>query len=300
MVATLLATSLLVFGGLYLSPGGPLAYLTGGRTASPEQVAALVEQYGLDDPFLTRYAEFIGRLAHGDLGESVLFRAPVVEILPARLMITAQLVGMALLIILIVGLALGTAAALRGGRLDRLVMTVSSVGLATPVFVAAIVLVALLAVRFPVFPVFGAGSGFVDRIYHLILPAIALAIPGQALVARVTRAAVREEAGREHVEMARSRGLPGHTVIRRHILRNAMMPVTTVAGVTVAGLLASSVLVEQAFGLGGIGSLLVTSIQAKDYAVVQIIALLMVGTFVVVNTVIDLLYLVLDPRVRSR
>ena len=165
--------------------------------------------------------------------------------------------------------------------------------------VLSVVLIALFAVELGWFPVFGAGQGLADRLYHLVLPAIALALSGQALVARVTRAAVKEEAVREHVETARGRGLPDRVVLRRHVLRNALIPITTVGGVTVAALLTGSVIVEKAFGLGGLGSLLITSIQAKDYAVVQIIALVFVGTFVVVNTLIDLLYVAIDPRVRA-
>jgi peptide/nickel transport system permease protein len=298
LVGTLLVTSFVVFGGLYLSPGGPLNTLLGGRTASPEQVKAVTELYDLDQPFLERYASFLGDLVRGDLGTSLVFRQPVADLLAPRIGVTVVLIVFALVLVVLLGVALGLLGGLRGGRVDSAVVVLSSVGLATPAFVAAILLIALFAVQLGWFPVFGAGEGFFDRLWHLTLPAIAMAASGQALVARVTRASVREEARREHVETARSRGIPERDIIRRHVLRNALIPIATVGGVTVAGLLAGAVVVENAFGLGGLGSLLVSSIQAKDYAVVQIIALLFVATFVVVNTLVDLLYVAIDPRVR--
>ncbi len=298
LVGTLLVTSFVVFGGLDLSPGGPLNTLLGGRTASPEQVKAVTELYDLDQPFLERYASFLGDLVRGDLGTSLVFRQPVADLLAPRIGVTVVLIVFALVLVVLLGVALGLLGGLRGGRVDSAVVVLSSVGLATPAFVAAILLIALFAVQLGWFPVFGAGEGFFDRLWHLTLPAIAMAASGQALVARVTRASVREEARREHVETARSRGIPERDIIRRHVLRNALIPIATVGGVTVAGLLAGAVVVENAFGLGGLGSLLVSSIQAKDYAVVQIIALLFVATFVVVNTLVDLLYVAIDPRVR--
>jgi peptide/nickel transport system permease protein len=148
------------------------------------------------------------------------------------------------------------------------------------------------------FPAIGAGSGFTDRLWHMTMPSIALALAGTAYVARLTRAASAEELAREHVDTARSRGIPEPLVVQRHVLRNALIPVTTVAGLTVAGLIAGSVVVENAFAINGLGSYLVTSVQAKDFQVVQAIVLLLVAAFVVVNTVVDMLYGLLDPRVR--
>jgi peptide/nickel transport system permease protein len=148
------------------------------------------------------------------------------------------------------------------------------------------------------FPVAGSGEGFVDRLWHLTLPAIALAFPGIAVVARITRTAVREEQGSEHVIMAIARGVPKQFVLWRHTIRNSMLPVTTVLGTNIAGLLASAFVIEYAFTLDGIGSLLVNSVQKKDFAVVQAIALIMVLAFGLINLIVDLLYAVIDPRVR--
>jgi len=148
------------------------------------------------------------------------------------------------------------------------------------------------------FPVFGAGSGFAGRLWHLTLPAIALAFAWVAYVAQITKASVREELSKEHVETARSRGIPAPLIVRRHVFRNALIPITTVAGLTVAGLIAGAVVVEQAFGLNGMGSFLVQAAGQKDFAVVQAIALLLVATFVIANAVVDLVNGLLDPRLR--
>jgi peptide/nickel transport system permease protein len=167
-----------------------------------------------------------------------------------------------------------------------------------PSFVAAIGLIWLFAVRLGWFPAIGSGTGLGGRIRHLALPAVALALAQLAYVARIARAASREELGREHVETARARGLAPSQIARRHVVRNAMIPILTVSGLTIAGLLATSVVVERAFNLDGLGSLLVDAVVRKDFAVVQAVSLLLVTAFVVVNTLVDLLYGVLDPRVR--
>jgi peptide/nickel transport system permease protein len=147
--------------------------------------------------------------------------------------------------------------------------------------------------------VFGSGRPGWDAVYHLILPAISLAIASVAFVARLAQGAIRAELGSDHVQTARSRGLPGSVIVRRHVIRNAAMPVLTVAGLTIAGLIAGSVVVEQVFQLGGLGQLLISSVQQKDFPVVQAICLLYVATFIVLNTVIDLAYTLLDPRVST-
>ena len=148
----------------------------------------------------------------------------------------------------------------------------TSVGLATPSFVAAIILTTIFAVNLGWFPVFGAGVGFTDRLWHMTLPAVALALTWLAYVAQITKTSVRDELDREHVDTARARGMPEREIVRKHVLRNAMIPITTVSGLTIAGLLAGTVVVETAFGIAGIGSFLVQSVSAKDFAVVQAIS----------------------------
>ncbi len=299
LIGTLLVTSFVVFGGLYISPGGPIAYLTGGRSVTPEQLAAIREQYRLDEPFIARYGAWLGDLLQGELGQSLVFRQDVWTLLSPRLGTTIGLVIYASALIVVGGMVFGTIAALRGGVADRLIVTTMTAGLATPAFVSAIVLITVFSVQLGWFPVFGRGEGFVDSVWHLTLPAVALAFSGTALVARVTRAAVRGERGREHVQTARSRGLPERQILRRHVLRNAFIPITTVGGLTFGGLIAGSVIVETAFGLDGISAFLVASVNAKDYSVVQAICMILVTAFVLINTLVDALYVAIDPRVRT-
>jgi peptide/nickel transport system permease protein len=294
---TLVISTFVVFGSLYIAPGSPVGYLTGGRALDPATIASIKAQYHLNDPFLTRYWDWLTGALHGNLGQSIIFRQPVGPLVGARIETTALLVAMAAILILAVGIAAGAVAALRGGAADSGVLVIGSIGIAIPSFVAAIVLIALFAVDLGWFPVFGAGTGLPDRLWHLTLPAIALALSSTAFVARVTRTTMREELAREHVETARVRGIPERVVVRRHVLRNAMIPITTVGGLTVASLIAGSVVVEQAFGLNGIGQFLIQSVNAKDFAVVQAIALILVVAFVVVNTLVDITYRLIDPRV---
>jgi len=212
---------------------------------------------------------------------------------------TVFLVVYASILIIVGGVALGLLAALR--RRTGVVITVgTSIGLATPSFVAAIILITIFAVNLKWFPVFGAGTGFAGRLSHLTLPAIALALSWLAYTAQLTRAAVHEELGKEHVETAHSRGIKQRRVVSRHVVRNAMIPITTVSGLTVAGLIAGDVVVEQAFGINGLGSFLVQSALDKDFASVQAVALILVTAFVVINVIVDLWSLVLDPRLRAR
>jgi peptide/nickel transport system permease protein len=186
---------------------------------------------------------------------------------------------------------------LRPGRLDTSTLVVTATSAAIPAFVAAIALILLFAVKLRWFPALGNGTGFLGNVRHLTLPAIALATASLAIVARVTRAAVRAEGGREHVQTAVSRGIPARYVIWRHIVRNAAIPITTITGITVASLIAVAAVVETAFSLNGLGAYLVQAAESKDIAVVQGISLVLVTAFVVVNLLVDVLYAVLDPRV---
>jgi peptide/nickel transport system permease protein len=296
LVITLLAASFLIFSSLYLTPGDPISTLSGGRTLPPEAVEAVRQQYHLDDPFLLRYLAWLGDVVRGDLGESFVFNAAVSALVSARAGTTVLLVAMASVLIVGVGITLGVLGGIRGGLLDKGMLVTTVIGQAVPSFVAAMVLIWLFAVRWSWFPAIGSGEGFADRFHHLTLPAMALALAYLAYVARISRAATRDELSREHVETARARGLSSSQVVRRHVVRNAMIPIATVSGLTIAGLLAGTVVVERAFNLDGLGSLLVEAVVRKDVAVVQAVSLILVTAFVVVNTLVDLLYRVLDPR----
>jgi len=297
LVVTLFVASFAIYTAMYLAPGNPIAALTGGRTPTPQAIQVLEERYHLNDPFLLRYARWLGNALTGDLGVSIPLRSDVSTLIRQRIGTTVQLVAFASLIIVVVGIALGVLGGLRRGVVDNVVIVLSTLSAAVPSFVASIILLSVFAVNLGWFPVLGGGDGFLDQVRHLTLPAFALAFSSIALVARITRAAVRDEMGREHVQTAISRGIPYPLIIRRHVMRNAAIPITTIVGITVASLFAASAVVERAFTLNGIGAYLIQAALSKDIAVVQGISLVIVAVFVVVNAIVDFLYATLDPRV---
>jgi peptide/nickel transport system permease protein len=299
LAGTLLVASFVIFGSLYVAPGSPLAALSGGRALPPSSLYVLEQRYHLNAPFLTQYWYWLDNALHGNLGISIMLRENVSTLIASRIWTTAGLVLYASVIIALAGIGLGILAGLRPGAVDTSALAGTALTAAIPSFVAAIVLILLFAVRLRWFPALGNGSGLLSGVQHLTLPAIALALSSLAIVARVTRTAIREEADREHVQTAVSRGIPARQLVRRHILRNAAIPITTVTGITVASLIAVAAVVETAFSLNGLGSYLVQAAQAKDLAVVQGISLVLVTAFVVVNLVVDVLYALLDPRVAA-
>ncbi len=300
VLIALLLSSFLVFSALTAAPGDTITFLSGGRTLSPEAIEALNQEYRLDEPFFPRYWHWLGDVSQGDFGRSLISKVPVSKLIEPRVGTTVLLIAMAGLITIISGIVLGLLAGLRGPHTRALVNGAANFAMATPAFVAASVLIAVFSVGLGWFPVFGSGSGFFDQVYHLFLPSVALALGGAAYIGRVAAVSIERAADSEYVETARARGIPRSAIIRRHVLRNAMIPIVTVAGITVAGLIATSVVVEAAFGLDGLGSLLVKSVLAKDFAVVQAISLLLVAGFLVTNLAIDLLYTRLDPRLRGK
>ena len=297
LLATLLVSSFVIFGALFLAPGSPIAVLSGGRSLPADAVRILEARYHLNEPFLTQYWLWLNGVLHGDFGISIALREDVSTLIASRIWTTAALVLFASVLILVIGIGLGVVAGLRRGPLDTSVLAVTAISAAIPSFVAAIVLILLFSVKLTWFPSLGNGQGLFGTIHHLTLPAIALSISSLAIVARVTRASVREEFAREHVQTAVSRGIPSRQLIRRHVLRNAAIPITTTSGITVASLIAIAAVVERAFGLNGLGAFLVASANSKDFAVVQGVSLILVAAFVLVNLLVDLLYAVLDPRV---
>ncbi|WP_345801475.1 ABC transporter permease [Microbacterium sp. AZCO] len=297
LLLTLFLASLLIFFSRFLVPGDPVDFLLRGRKPSPEAIAEVTAQYGLDLPPWQQYLDWVGGILQGDFGRSLQYRQDVTTVIGDRLPVTLGLVVMAGLMIAIAGLGFGTIAALNRGRSgDRLVLIALTVLAAIPSFVGSIVLIAVFSVQLGWFPSFGSGEGFWDTVYHLVLPSVALAIVFTVLVAKVTRSAMVEQLVREHVEVATSRGLSRGAVVGRHVFRNALWPIVTVSGILVAGLLVASAIVESAFGLAGMGSLLVQSVDRLDFPVVQAIVLLVVTAFVVVNAIVDVLEPWIDPR----
>ena len=289
--------SLLIFFSRFLVPGDPIRFLMGGRKPTEEAIAALTQLYGFDKPAWLQYVNWVGGILQGDFGKSLQYRQAVGTVIADRLPVTLELAAMTAIIIAVVGIIAGAVAALKRGKLaDRIILSGTTALGAIPSFVGSILLIAIFAVGLGWFPSYGSGDGFFDSLYHLTLPAIALSLVFLVLIVKVTRAAMVEQLTHEHVEVATSRGISPFAVVRRHVIRNSIGPVITVGGMLVAGLLVASTIVESAFGIAGIGSLLVKSVGRLDFPVVQAIILLVITAFVVVNTIVDLLEPIIDPR----
>lgn len=299
LILLLVLLSFGIFSLLYIAPGDIVQSLLGTRQASPELIAQLRAQYHLDDPFLTQYWLWLKGAVHLDLGHSTVTGLPVTSSIRQHYGVTLFLGLFAFAITTIVGVSLGVAAAVRKrGLVDRGIVGVSVIGVSMPAFVTGIVLLYLLAVRVPWFPAYGPGAGFRDRLVHLTLPAVALALTQTALVLKLTRASMIEALDQDYVAFARARGLPLRNVLATYAFRNALIPVVTASAMILAFLLTGAVLVEVTFALPGLGSLLVTAVEQKDVTMVQGLALVVAATVMVANLVTDLLYLFLDPRIR--
>lgn len=299
-LVTIVATTFLVHIALYLAPGDPIDFLTAGKPTAPERLEALRAQYHLDDPFLTRYFSWLGGVFQGDLGQSAAFNTDVWTLVASRVPTTILLVSSSFIVIMVFGLTLGIVSGLRGGAIDTMSMATATILSAIPAFVSSFLLINVFALQLGWLPAIGIGNGTpIDTVQHLVLPSIALALAAAAFVARTARASVRTELGRDHVATATVRGIPRRLVISRHVLRNGLLPILSIAGLLLAGLIVGTAFVEQAFAIEGLGRLLVTAARQQDFAVVQAVTLILVVAFVVMNIVVDILYWFLDPRVRS-
>lgn len=299
MALLMLILSFLVFTLLWLSPGSVLATLIGTRPTTPQIVAALTAEYHLKSPFLVQYWDWLVRAVHLDFGRSTQYSAPVTSLITQRLPITAALAGYTLVLTVVVGVPIGMAAGIRRGRLiDRTVSTVTILGMSAPSFALGIVLLYVFGVRLGWFPVYGAGSGLVDRIYHLTLPAVAFATFLTAIVARQTRAATLNVMQQDYITFARARGLSPLRILIRYALRNTALPVVTIVGLLLIVALSGALFIEQVFSLSGIGALMYQSVTDKDIPVVQGLAFFASMFVILINLTVDVLAMVIDPRTR--
>ena len=299
LVPIALAITLAVFLLTSLIPGGAVAALLNGRPTSDENVANLRAKYGLDQPLVTQYWDWLTGVVQGDLGRSFRTSQLVSDSIKDRFLLTITLNSFALTLAVLVGVPLGTWAAMRRGRTsDRAVVGLTVFGSSAPSFVVALLFLWIFAQKLGLFPLFGAGDGsIVTRLHHLVLPAIVMAIAPMALVMKITRASMLDQIGQDHISFARARGLSERRVILVYGLRNALIPVLTAAGLLFVGLLTGTVFVETVFGLPGLGSLLISAVRTSDIPIIQGIAL-MIGIWIVVaNLLIDLAYALVDPRV---
>jgi peptide/nickel transport system permease protein len=308
-IATLAVASIVVFSVLELLPGN-VAQVILGDTATPESLAALEKKLGLDRPPLARYADWVGGLLAGRSGISVSYDTPTFELIAQRLQVSLPLAALALLITVALALAAGVYAAARQNRLgDYGVMAASQLGIAIPSFWFAILLILLFAVQLQWvsaggFPGWGGGNhddggGLWQGLAALALPALALALVQAAILARVTRSAVLEVMREDYVRTARAKGLTRRATLWRHVLRNAMIPVLTIMGLQFASLIAGAIVVEQVFVLPGLGRLVFQAVANRDLVVVRDVVMLLVAAVVLVNFAVDLLYALIDPRLRS-
>jgi peptide/nickel transport system permease protein len=296
-IVVILVASVVIFGSLFLAPGSPVTALTAGRPVSAHTRKLLEARYHLNASFPVQYVDWLGRAIKGNFGTSYVENESVNALLSPRIGTTLMLVGMCSLLVILAGWLTGTVAALKRGVVGTALVITEAIGLGIPTFVASLLLITVFSVELGWFPVYGSGSGFLNEIWHLTLPAIALALAQVAYIGRLTQASVEGELEKEHVTTATVRGLPRGRVIRRHVLRNAAIPVTTASGIVIAYLVVGAAVVETAFALNGLGALLVSAIAQEDFPVIQAVALLAVATFVLVGFIVDMICARLDPRV---
>lgn len=294
----LLVVSFLVFSLFALTPGSVLATLLGGRASTPELVSSLTKQYHLNDSFVSQYWHWLGSALHFDFGRSTQSGEAVTTIVGRYVPVTGELAVYALVLVILFGVPAGMLGGIIGGRVDRGISLFTIVGLSAPPFAAGILLIYFLGVGVQAFPVYGIGTGAVDRIYHLTLPALALAVSLIALVARQTRAASLQVMHQDYVTFARARGLKPSIVLGRYALRNISLPIVTSAGLVLVFALSGTVLVENVFSLPGAGTLMVKSVNARDLPVVQALAMMSALFVVVINIVVDVIAAMVDPRIR--
>jgi peptide/nickel transport system permease protein len=299
LVLLLLLISFGVFSLLYAAPGSVEQVLLGTRPSNPQTIEAIREEYNLDDPFLTQYATWLKGAVVLDFGRSIRTSEPVLQGIRDRMGLTLFLGIFGFLIALVVGVLLGVLAAVKKrGFLDRGVVGLSVVGVSAPAFATGIFLLYIFAVVLGWFPAFGQGDGFTDRVWHLTLPAIALALTAMALILKLTRTAMIVALDQDYVAFARARGIPQRRVLFTYAFRNALVPVVTAAGLILGYMLTGAVLVEVTFALPGVGSLLVDSVAFKDVPMVQGVTMVVAFVIIIVNLLTDILYLFIDPRIR--
>ena len=297
-IPVLFGISLVVFALLQLIPGDPALTMLGIH-ATPESLAALRHELGLDRPVWEQYVVYVRHLATFDLGESLKYKTSVSSLLGERLSLSLQLIAYATLLIVAVALPLGIASAIwRDSVFDNLVRSALMVTMVMPGFWIGIILLTVLSLKFGLFPVSGAGDGLVDRLHHLFLPALTIALGIVPILVRALRHSMLETMRADYVRTARAKGMSEPGVVRWHVLRNALIPAVTLLGLSVGYLMGGTVIVENVFALPGAGKLLVDAISARDYPVVQSTTLVFAVLVVVVNVATDLIYTLLDPRVQ--
>jgi peptide/nickel transport system permease protein len=293
--------AVLVFLLTRLASGDPVALLLGDQATAADIEQARV-RYGLDKPLVTQFVLWVGQLLQGNLGESIFLQRPVAQALLERAEPTLFLALFAVGIAALIGIPCGMAAAIwRGSAADQAVSSVAMLGASVPSFWLGLILIQLFAVHLGWFPASGYGDpgmGLADRLRHLALPATVLGLLNSALIIRFTRASMLDILGEDYVRTARAKGLPEHVVMFKHVLRNALVPIVTVLGLTLALMIGGTVVTETVFNLPGVGNLVVRAVLRRDYPVIQGTLLVIAAIYVFINLAIDFLYTLVDPRIR--
>ncbi|TFV78440.1 ABC transporter permease [Blastococcus sp. CT_GayMR19] len=293
-IPVMIGASFLIFAMVYALPGDPIRALGGDRPLSPGVVAELRAQYNLNDPLVVQYGKYVGNLLQGDLGTDFRGRQ-VIDTISQRLPVTAQLTLVAILFEAVIGIIAGVLAGIRrNGFLDNLVLVSSTLIVSIPILVLAFVAQYVFGLQLGLFPISGLGEGW----YSFLLPGLVLASGSLAYVARLTRTSVAENMRADYVRTARAKGLPNRTVVVRHTLRNSLIPVVTFIGADIGNLMGGAIVTESVFNLPGVGRAIFDSVRQQEGAVVVGIVTLMVFFFIFFNLVVDVLYAVLDPRIR--
>ncbi|MBM3093070.1 ABC transporter permease subunit [Ensifer sp. T173] len=301
MIVVMALVVTIVFVIVRVTPGDPAAVMLGPE-ATQQDIAELRTKLGLDQSLGLQYVYNIGQLLQGDLGQSIFLNQPVTSALAERAEPTFFLTLFSILIASGIALPIGIYAAYRRGSfVDQAATTLAMLAASIPSFWLGLILIQFLAVRLGWFPVSGyggPGSSFAERMYHLTLPAIALGVVSSALILRFTRASMLDVLGDDFIRTARAKGLGERKVVMKHALKNALIPILTIIGLTAAVLISGAVVTETVFGLPGVGNLVVSAVLRRDYPVIQGALLVIAALYVLINFAIDMLYLLVDPRVR--
>ena len=302
-LGTLLLASVAVFAMLEVLPGDPALVMLG-VNATPETLQALRQEMGLDQPLVVRYLAWIGGLATGDFGRSLTYSSSVASLIAERAAVSLPLALIALALSTLIAIPVGVFTAARRGKVaDTVAMGTAQFGVAVPNFWFALMLVYVFAVWLRLLPAGGFPgwqAGLWPGLKALVLPAVALALPQAAILARVTRSALLEVLAEDYIRTARAKGLPRRRVLWRHALRNALIPVVTIMGLQVSFLLAGTIIIENVFYLPGLGRLVFQAITQRDLIVVESVVMVLVASVIVINLMVDICYAIIDPRLRTR
>ena len=298
LLPVLFGISILIFLLVHSIPGDPVRVLLGAR-GSPEAILRIRAQFGLDEPLLTQYLFFVKNIFHGEMGKSVLYKIDVLELVIGRIEPTVFLVTGSVLVALLITIPLASIAATnRGGLIDHTIRLLSTIGLGFPAFWLAIMLIILFSIKLDWLPVAGYGKTFGDKLHHMVLPCLTVALALSAILTRNLRASLLAELQSDQVTAARARGLPESAVFWRHVMPNSLIPTLNLLAVNIGWLISGTVVIESVFAIPGMGQLLVRGIFTRDYMVVQGVTMAFACATVLVNFLADLLTVTIDPRVK--